>query len=96
VTFRVTTAIALLLEDDVEPRLVLRRRLAKVYGLRSKVVHGVEIPLGTDIQAVSDEAIRVAVEALRALFLKAPKLIADRERGLNLILSGGRSTTSRP
>lgn len=42
------------------------------------------------------KAIRVAVEVLRALFAEVPHLIRDRERGMHLILSGGRSAAASP
>jgi Apea-like HEPN len=39
-TFRVTTCLALLLEQSFEARKDLRKRLSDIYNLRSKVVHG--------------------------------------------------------
>jgi hypothetical protein len=39
-TFRVTTCLAKLLEQDGDARLALKARLGKIYALRSKVVHG--------------------------------------------------------
>lgn len=42
-TFRVTTALALLLDPDPASRPALRKELSKVYDLRSKVAHGGEV-----------------------------------------------------
>ena len=39
-TFRVTMCLAALLEAETQARIELKRRLGKVYTLRSKVVHG--------------------------------------------------------
>jgi Apea-like HEPN len=85
-TFRVTTALALLLEPDPTSRPALRKELSKVYDLRSKVAHGGEVKSKDHLDARKDRAIDVAIEALRALFEMHPSLLSEPERGMRLIL----------
>jgi hypothetical protein len=85
-TFRVTTALALLLEPDPTSRPALRKELSKVYDLRSKVAHGGEVRSKDHLGERKDRAIDVAIEALRALFEIHPLLLSEPERGMRLIL----------
>jgi hypothetical protein len=64
--FRVTAALAKLLEKQPELRYELRRKLTKVYDVRSSVIHG-DLVDNDDIAAASEEAIEVGLEALRVL-----------------------------
>jgi hypothetical protein len=92
-TFRVTAALAHLLEKAPAERDATRRRLAKVYRARSKVVHGLE---PGDLAAEREEAVRVALEALRRLFLNYPDLIPDRGRGTRFLLGEAATSGSIP
>ena len=83
VGFRVTSAISILLEPNPAARATFRSRLGKVYGSRSKVVHGSSTP---HLHDHKEEAIGVMVRCLRALFEETPHLITDRDRGMRLIL----------
>jgi hypothetical protein len=65
-TFRVTTCLAKLLEQDGQARLKLKTRLGKIYALRSKVVHGSGV-LKRDEYPLCTEALDVAIEAVRIL-----------------------------
>jgi hypothetical protein len=85
VSFRVSTAIALLLENDAEARKSFRSRLGKIYKSRSTVVHGGTLT-GTRLHEHKEEAITVMVRCLRTLFEGAPELIADKDRGMRLLL----------
>jgi hypothetical protein len=85
-TFRVTTALALLLEPDPTSRPALRKELSKVYDLRSKVAHGGEVKPKDHLGERKDRAIDVAIDALRALFEIHPSLLSQPERGMHLIL----------
>lgn len=85
-TFRVTTALALLLEPDPTLRPALRKELSKVYELRSKVAHGGEVNPKDHLGEKKDRAIDVAIDALRALFEIHPSLLSEPERGMRLIL----------
>ncbi len=86
VTFRVTTAMALLLEPDPAKRAARRRELGKIYDVRSKVVHGAEITPAMDLVKRKKEAIEAAVQVLRMLFAERPHLIPQRDRGMRLLL----------
>lgn len=85
-TFRVTTALAILLEPDPAARSSLRSDLGKVYDLRSKVAHGGEVKAKDKLAERKDQAIDVAIEALRALLEKHPGLVGNSDRGMHIIL----------
>ena len=86
VGFRVTSALTLLVERNVDRREEQRRELQRLYDARSKIVHGAEIGGRLNLNEAWEKAVEVAVEALRILFGTRPALIANRERGLRLIL----------
>jgi hypothetical protein len=96
--FRITTALAILLEPDPSARAEFRSDLGKVYSLRSKVTHGGEVKPKDHLNERKDQAIDVAIGAMRELFEKHPSLIGDRERGMRLILGATSedSTTRAP
>ena len=94
VVFRVTTAAAHLLEPDPAKRTEQRRKLSKIYNARSKVLHGVVLTEKLKLSERKEEAIEAAVGSLRALFAERPHLIADRDRGLRLILGTADETRS--
>jgi len=85
VTFRVTSAISLLLESEADRRPWFRSQLRKVYDSRSKVVHGGSVTPET-LQEHKEIAISVAIRCLRALLEVHPHLIGDATRGVRLIL----------
>jgi hypothetical protein len=66
--FRVTGAIACLLEPKTEPRLTRIRRLREIYAKRSRIVHGATHLSGQEAEAFSAEAVDVAIECLRRLY----------------------------
>lgn len=86
VVFRVTAAAAHLLERDAAKRAEFRRELGKVYDIRSKVIHGAEITAKDKLADRKERAIETVIDALRMLFAERPQLIADRERGMRLVL----------
>jgi Apea-like HEPN len=65
-TFRVTTCLALLLEQSFQARKDLRQRLSRIYNLRSKVVHGGG-NLKENEYPLCQEALKVAIDAIRVL-----------------------------
>ena len=67
VTFRVSAALAKLLERDPVNRRALRRKLSEIYGIRSRLVHGAPIDEST-LQKACTDAIDVAVKALRSSY----------------------------
>ncbi|GIG88296.1 HEPN domain-containing protein [Plantactinospora endophytica] len=82
-TLRVTASLALLLESDPQARRKLRSRLAKIYSLRSDVVHGSAVP---DFKQVPlcYEALEIATKAIRVL-------LSDRIDVLNEVDGANRS-----
>jgi hypothetical protein len=85
VTFRVTSAIAVLLEPDPAERAAFRSRLGKIYGARSEVVHGGSVDR-VKLNEFKEEAIRIAIRCCRVLFADRPDLLADSDRGMRIIL----------
>jgi hypothetical protein len=85
VTFRVTTAIALLLEPDPARRAGFRSQLAKVYKTRSQVVHG-GTPDPARVHEHKEEAVALGVRCMRLLLRERPHLIPHQDRGMRLIL----------
>jgi hypothetical protein len=69
-------SLARLLEHTPETRLRLRTKLAKIYSLRSKVVHG-SGALKEDEYPLCHEALDIAIQAIRVL-------VTDREDILRL------------
>jgi hypothetical protein len=89
-TFRVTTALALLLEPDRSKRSALRTELGKIYEVRSKVAHGAELKPKHNLDRCQERAIEVAIDALRILFRDRPHLIAEsKQRAMRVILGLG-------
>lgn len=64
-TFRVTASLARFLEPDPAKRLTYRRELGRIYHKRSRVVHGETVDQ-QQVASAADEAVKVAVRALRA------------------------------
>jgi hypothetical protein len=87
-TFRVTTALGILLEANPTKRGHMAAELRKIYGDRSTVAHGSQLSDKRDLPAIRDRAIEVAVLAFRSLFRDHPELLADSNRGMRLLLEG--------
>ncbi len=87
-TFRVTTALAILLEADLTKRSQMAAELRKIYGDRSTIAHGSKLSDKRNLPAIRDRAIEIAVLALRSLFRDHPSLLADPDRGMRLLLDG--------
>jgi hypothetical protein len=69
VSFRVTAALAKMLEPIPAGRSALRKSLGGIYNLRSRVVHGGVVE-HSEIDKACTEAISVAIRALRASYRK--------------------------
>lgn len=85
--FRVTAALAKLLEADSTARAELRKRLAKIYDVRSRVVHGDLVEVG-DVASAAADATSVSLRTLAALFERGDDWLAMKasERSDRLIL----------
>lgn len=69
VTFRVSAALAKLLERDGTRRRTLQKELSKVYRIRSRLIHGAAVDASM-VEKVCSRAIEVAVQALRASYAR--------------------------
>lgn len=65
-TLRVTACLARLLEESADQRKTLRTRLAQIYTLRSKIVHG-STTLKERDYPTCQEALGIAIRAVRVL-----------------------------
>jgi Apea-like HEPN len=86
-TFRVTAALAYLLETDSARRNELQKKLEKVYGVRSAVVHGRRVS-PQDVNDARTVAIDAAIGALGKVIQSRRDLIDKKpsDRGKLLIL----------
>ncbi len=73
-SFRVTGALAVLLEPDRSRRRAFRKELATIYSLRSKIVHGGGTVSPADT-ALCFQALDIAMRAVRALFEERKALL---------------------
>jgi hypothetical protein len=87
-TFRTSAAMACLLESVVTDRFRLQKRYSKLYGARSRVVHGRHG--GGSLGNVADEALDVAIRGVKAIMERRPDLIPlDAATRSERLLLGG-------
>jgi hypothetical protein len=91
-TFRICGAMACLLEPfDSAKRLTEYESLKKLYGIRSKVVHGVTELTGREASDYRTKAVRYALDAMGLLY-DYPDLLKTKgsaERGRDVLLASG-------
>lgn len=90
-TFRISSSLAWLLGDSKEDRLSRQARYKKIYRHRSDVVHGVATINMDRLQEVSNEAVQISIDALRAVFGEHAELLAHKtseERSLHVLHAG--------
>jgi hypothetical protein len=88
-TFRVTAAMAAILEtSDAAARLQKQKDLTKIYGKRSRVVHGAVDLSPQEAFTLRDSALRTAIECLRRLYSDRPDLLAmkSEQRSTQILL----------
>ncbi|MFE6801525.1 hypothetical protein ACFVEN_07560 [Streptomyces sp. NPDC057681] len=78
ITFRVCASLAKLLCVTLEERLAFLKKAKGVYTMRSKIVHGASDIRPERTNEARDEALRVAIQALRALTQDRPDLLSLR------------------
>jgi Apea-like HEPN len=83
--FRISAGCAYLLERDPARRLEMQKEVARLYTVRSKIVHGSHAPAPGDVEPDAAAAAALAVRSLRALFARHPGLIDDKDRARRLI-----------
>jgi hypothetical protein len=87
-TFRLTAALAKLLDDDGKTRRVFQKSLSNLYSLRSDVVHGRKVGHKTigpakekcDTQLAASLALEIAASAFAAV-VRRPELLAMDSTG---------------
>lgn len=89
-TFRVTASLAKILKETTEERVELQKTLGKLYAVRSAMVHGAKEPDPDAAATNRERVIRVAINALRALYLERPELLSmpPEERSKRVLLEG--------
>lgn len=88
---RVTSSLAWLLGTSAEDRRARQSRYKKIYAARSDVVHGAASVRPQQIQEYSLEAVRISIDALRAIFTSHESLLQIREselRSLHILHEG--------
>jgi hypothetical protein len=86
--FRITSSLAVLLEGSYQARKDLKKKLADLYDLRSKVVHG-SSNLKRSEYPKCQEALSIAIEAIRVLIRERPDILElpdGTERSTALLL----------
>lgn len=75
VTFRVTAALSRALEADRTKRKSFRQSLAKIYGMRSTIVHGGAVE-PSKLNEAAKQAVDVAIRALRLCYKRGRDWLA--------------------
>jgi hypothetical protein len=85
--YRVTAALARLLETEDDKRRSFRKELQDIYNIRSRVVHG-DVVESQAIQTASDGAVRIALRAMLEIYRRGGAWLAmsSNERSEMLIL----------
>lgn len=85
--YRVTAALARLLESQDDKRRSFRKELQDIYNIRSRVVHG-DVVEPQAIQIASDGAVRIALRAMLEIYRRGGAWLAmsSNERSEMLIL----------
>jgi len=88
--FRISAGCAYLLEREPVRRIEIQREVARLYTVRSKIVHGAHAPAPNDVDPDARAASVFAVRSLRALFARRPELLDAKDRARLLILGNAR------
>ena len=88
-SFKVTASIAKLLEEPGSGRVALQKKLAKVYGQRSRMIHGGASPSYEEILEDSDFACQIAISVLAELLMSPDKwlVMGSEERCKEVLLN---------
>jgi hypothetical protein len=84
--FRISAGCASLLEREPLRRLETQKEVARLYTVRSKIVHGAHAPAPNDVDPDAKAASDFAVRSLRALFAYHADLLNMKDRARELIL----------
>jgi hypothetical protein len=86
-TLRISSAMASLLESDVQRRLELSKEIADLYGSRSAVLHGGTEPSLAQASEYRDRSLNLATKSMKRMYVDFPNLLTDKDRARILILS---------
>lgn len=84
-SFRISMALARLLEAETDARPALQKEIARLYGVRSKIVHGDAVD-PTKLGEVARRARTLTLDMWRALFRDEPPLLTSNDRARALLL----------
>lgn len=85
-SFRITSAISKLLENDKSKRLSLQKELKEIYSVRSKVVHGSKELNDNEAIEKRDVSLKIGIGCLEKLYKDYPELINVENRAIRLLL----------
>jgi hypothetical protein len=86
--FRVSMAMAFLLESKIEERLKLQKELYNLYNKRSEIVHGSSHLDAAEAIEKRNRALNLILDCLRRLIKEQPDLLADKDRSKKILLAG--------
>lgn len=86
-SFRISSAMACLLEREAEKRVDRQRQINKLYRVRSAVVHGDAEPDSSEARELRNEAATLTARCLSRLYADFPELLQQKDRAKRLILT---------
>jgi hypothetical protein len=85
--FRISAAMARLVAATDDERFTLQAEIAKLYDLRSRIIHG-DVEMEAQVAAVNrDRALELSRHALAKLYTTAVSLLSDPHRSARILLT---------
>ena len=84
--FRISMAIAKLLEENVDARVRLQKAVSTLYDRRSEIVHGSKTVSHETAAVMRNEAVTIALRCLRVLYTSRTELINQKDRAKQILL----------
>jgi hypothetical protein len=75
IALSVAACVSKLVETDLDRRKSLFRETKKLYGRRSAILHGAELPLDVEVRELRDRALVLLLECFRILYRDRPELL---------------------
>jgi hypothetical protein len=75
IALSVAACVSKLVETDLDRRKLLFRETKKLYGRRSAIVHGSQLPLDVEVRELRDRALFLLLECFRILYRDRPELL---------------------
>ena len=87
--FRVSVNMACVLTDDTSERVALQSEIKKLYGIRSKIVHGGYHPSPSEAAALRRRVQVLTLQSLQRIVKNHPQLLgADTNSFMSFVISG--------